>query len=599
MARMRLRPPRRHIAPLLAVTGLVLASAAPSWAADPLGPVAIAQNGQGTSYVGYPGGGPIARYNADGKPLTAWGVSGSAVGQIGDVVALAVDPGDHVWVLDDNLRLQEFSGSGTYMKGATLPSCSVGISPDAENRGGLEVTGKWIFVAHPCANELLAYSATAGCAPCNPATIDLDTALRGISFGPGPGTSTSQLYVAEPLAGELQTFAVASTGQFTLRKTVDVTAHGSDEPAAPVDLFVDGGGQVMLADTQNDQILFLDSGNAFTEYRHLGGTGTARGKLDMPLALDVHSQDGTDLAGDLWIADNGNERIQRWSSYGNVRWMADAIGGPVGPPPPPPANSVAPSITGQPVEGTTLVCSPGAWSNSPTYSYAWLRDGATAAGTGASYVAQAADIGHSLSCRVTAANAGGSAMATSGPVAVTSRGDGTVGVTIDGGATYAPSLAASLTIHDPPHSTGILVSNDPAFPSPQPLAIRGDDTYAWTLEPPATEGGATAVYVRFTGPGADPLATYTDDVLLDVVPPQVSSAVAHRLAGDLWKIKIAASDGASGLAKLRVAKVPGRKVRSMKFTRSFATRNIKASRYVQVIDGAGNAGDWVFVRLGR
>lgn len=74
-----------------------------------------------------------------------------------------------------------------------------------------------------------------------------------------------------------------------------------------------------------------------------------------------------------------------------------------------PANTGAPSLTGTPVLGQTLTCAPGTWSGNPnSFSYAWLRDGVVIAGqTGSTYVVQAADQGHSISCQVTASNGGG------------------------------------------------------------------------------------------------------------------------------------------------------------------------------------------------
>ncbi|MGA9877077.1 MAG: carboxypeptidase regulatory-like domain-containing protein [Solirubrobacteraceae bacterium] len=76
---------------------------------------------------------------------------------------------------------------------------------------------------------------------------------------------------------------------------------------------------------------------------------------------------------------------------------------------PAPVNTAAPALTGTPALGQTLSCSTGSWANSPTgYAYAWLRSGVTIAGqTGGTYVVQPADEGHTISCRVTASNAGG------------------------------------------------------------------------------------------------------------------------------------------------------------------------------------------------
>lgn len=76
---------------------------------------------------------------------------------------------------------------------------------------------------------------------------------------------------------------------------------------------------------------------------------------------------------------------------------------------PTPASTGAPTLTGTPAPGQTLTCSPGSWSGNPSsLAYAWLRDGSPIAGqAGSTYVVQNADQGHSISCQVTASNAGG------------------------------------------------------------------------------------------------------------------------------------------------------------------------------------------------
>ena len=58
--------------------------------------------------------------------------------------------------------------------------------------------------------------------------------------------------------------------------------------------------------------------------------------------------------------------------------------------------------------GETLECEHEAWTNSPTFSYHWLRNGAPISGSESStYTLVAADAGSSVQCQVTATNAGG------------------------------------------------------------------------------------------------------------------------------------------------------------------------------------------------
>jgi hypothetical protein len=93
-------------------------------------------------------------------------------------------------------------------------------------------------------------------------------------------------------------------------------------------------------------------------------------------------------------------------------------------PPPAPANQSAPTLSGAPAVGQQLVCSPGAWTGSPSFSYQFVRstsagDVGVASNGPAAYTVSSADAGTSLRCIVTATNAGGTSLAESartGPV---------------------------------------------------------------------------------------------------------------------------------------------------------------------------------------
>jgi hypothetical protein len=94
------------------------------------------------------------------------------------------------------------------------------------------------------------------------------------------------------------------------------------------------------------------------------------------------------------------------------------------PPPPPtppayagPTNSVPPRVAGTPAKGKTLDCKPGQWTGKPKLAYQWLRDGVALRGrTESEYRVRGDDVGHVLSCRVTARNALGVRTATSAGV---------------------------------------------------------------------------------------------------------------------------------------------------------------------------------------
>jgi hypothetical protein len=85
----------------------------------------------------------------------------------------------------------------------------------------------------------------------------------------------------------------------------------------------------------------------------------------------------------------------------------------------PPAVTTAPAVTASSLSvaaAGVLTTTNGTWSGAPTFTRQWLR-GTTNIGTGAlTYTLVAADETHTISCRVTATNAHGQAMATSNAV---------------------------------------------------------------------------------------------------------------------------------------------------------------------------------------
>jgi hypothetical protein len=86
-----------------------------------------------------------------------------------------------------------------------------------------------------------------------------------------------------------------------------------------------------------------------------------------------------------------------------------------------PQNTVLPTLSGIPAPGSILSCSPGTWSGSTplTYVTQWLRDNSAIDGqTASTCLIQASDVGHAISCRVTASNTRGSAVGMSNPLTI-------------------------------------------------------------------------------------------------------------------------------------------------------------------------------------
>ena len=119
--------------------------------------------------------------------------------------------------------------------------------------------------------------------------------------------------------------------------------------------------------------------------------------------------------------------------------------------PPPPGNTVAPSVSGQMVQGDTLAASSGSWSNSPSsYGYQWedcdssgVNCSNIANATSSGYTLAAGDVGDMVRVMVTASNSGGSGQAASAAVGPVTGSGGSGGLPsgvslqqIDGGPSY-------------------------------------------------------------------------------------------------------------------------------------------------------------------
>ena len=85
----------------------------------------------------------------------------------------------------------------------------------------------------------------------------------------------------------------------------------------PGDVVVDSSGDLWVADTGNDRIeKFNEQGEYMSQF---GAAGSGTGQLSKPAALAIGPE------GDIWVADTGNDRVEEFSPSGNtsrrsIRW---------------------------------------------------------------------------------------------------------------------------------------------------------------------------------------------------------------------------------------------------------------------------------------
>lgn len=141
----------------------------------------------------------------------------------------------------------------------------------------------------------------------------------------------------------------------------------------------------------------------------------AVGQIALGPQVSNLSSFGVDASGHLYAADIGSGTVYRLASDGNA--ATDPTCPTVVAVAHPPVNTSAPQVDGPPIPGARLTCVPGTWTGANAFTYEWLRDGGQRA-AGVTYRPTTADIGHLLSCVVTASNADGSTQAASNAVRI-------------------------------------------------------------------------------------------------------------------------------------------------------------------------------------
>ena len=682
---------RRAVLLSALVVACVGVGATPAFAA---GPTAIGIDNAGVVYVGFANGGQIKRYaGTDGAPLAPWGTPGSGAGQIGGVVAIDVAPGGtgNVWVLDSNRRVQEFTRAGQFVRGLQLNACEGAITPDPLQRGGLDVSSDSVYVAHPCANSLLRLRLS-----------DLQT--QATASPAAPKGISAQLYSSAPPNTVALYAAQPSLNQVSIFQPQFFSQHGHEGHARadrrlrrrvrrPVrDRHDATTSSISTAPTATSSARSAaparTSVTSTTRWRSTSSSSSpsSRATCSSPTTATAASSAGARAA----------------SRTGGLPRTSSAPPGCTSPHAGCPANTAAPQIQGTPTQGSSVNCTQGTWTNSPTgYAYGWLRDGAPIGGataasytisaadvgrnltcmvtatnaagsgqatsaavvpvaaragagnqarpvisgtpapgnvlscstgtwtssptsyvrswrrdgtpfaSGTTYTVQAADVGHVLTCAVTATNAAGSTEAVSDPVTVTngSCANGRTGVSINAGATFTNSPGVVLTIHEPPGATGVLISNDGGFAAPTGVAVACTDQYSRTLTSSGAERLPKTIYVRFTGPGIDVDKTFTDDIVLDQRAPVMTRAslrsaqvapAAKSSARTRYVLALGARDSGSGVAKIQTASSrTARRQTTYRYRSTLRLRYATSARYVRAVDRAGNVGAWKKVALSK
>jgi streptogramin lyase len=119
---------------------------------------------------------------------------------------------------------------------------------------------------------------------------------EGVAFDPA-----GNLWVADTQANKVEEFDLSGN----LITSWAVPSDGTPNPVDPTGIAVDPRGDVFLVSHSSNEVLEYTSAGTFTA--SIASSGTGNGQVQGPLTVAVDETNG-----DLYVADEGNNRIQRW-----------------------------------------------------------------------------------------------------------------------------------------------------------------------------------------------------------------------------------------------------------------------------------------------
>jgi uncharacterized protein (TIGR03437 family) len=303
-------------------------------------PAAVVADGAGNIYVADSSNGRIRKISPQGLITTAVG-GGTGVGDGGPATgALLVspqglffdgignfyiaDPSDHrVRRVDPQGTITTVAGNGSRSyDGDGSRAASTGIGAPAGVN--VDASGNF-FIADTYYNRVYKVNSQGIISR----VAGTQAGWGGFSGDGGPATQAQLRYPSAAVADAAGNLYIADTDNHRIRRVSPqgtiTTVAGVGTPASsgdggqatnaavngPTGLWLDGSGNLYIADTKNNRIRKLDASGVITSVAGTG-TGSMTGDGGSPLTAGLNAPQGVtvDTAGNIYIADTGNDRIR-------------------------------------------------------------------------------------------------------------------------------------------------------------------------------------------------------------------------------------------------------------------------------------------------
>ena len=290
-------------------------------------PEGIAVDNSGNVYVSDSGNHRIQKFSSNGSFITKWGgVNGSGDGEFSFPSSVAVDSSGNIFVADkNNSRIQKLDSNGDFI--TKWGQSGNGHGEFSEPRGIFIDSDDSVYVADYYNSRIQKFS--------NDGTFlakygsHFENSIGGgngqfFLVGDSTTDSSGNIYVADIYNHRIQKFD--SNGNFITKWGSSnvgpyggsASGGGNGEFYEPRGIATDASGNVYVSDTTNSRIQKFDSNGNFiakwgsSQVGSYGGSAesSGNGEFNRPIGI------ATDASSNVYVADTGNSRIQKFSSDG-------------------------------------------------------------------------------------------------------------------------------------------------------------------------------------------------------------------------------------------------------------------------------------------
>ncbi len=260
------------------------------------GPAAVTVDENGFVYVCESTNNRVQKFDADGNFILTWGSSGSTTGKFASPHGIYADGAGSIFVVDSgNYRVQKFTTQGVYV--ATIGAQGSANGLFNAPRGVVTDAAGNIYVADTFNHRIQKFNSSGA------------YLAKWGSNGTGNGQfrepsqivldADGNLFVSDQLNNRVQVFNTSGVFQYAF----GTSGTGNGQFDTVIGLAVDAAGVYAVDPGNNRAQQFTKAGVYVTQW---GSVGNAPGQFFVPRGM------GRSAAGAIYVADTGNDRIQKF-----------------------------------------------------------------------------------------------------------------------------------------------------------------------------------------------------------------------------------------------------------------------------------------------